>query len=154
MSSSGNASGGIPGSAAPSDRHDQDSCTPSLNKDSRGQLPTDESPNSQIDGPGGSSSGNNGVTDRILEASTAGSQLAGDSYSGPELLRRLSLVSDTTIPQPSFAHPEGHPDLGLSGRIISAAFCIPYKLAFRSGEPWVRVQLLHAARCRCNLRLP
>lgn len=33
--------------------------------------------------------------------------------------------------------PDQHPDLGLSGRIISAAFCIPYKLQIHHDGEWV-----------------
>lgn len=64
-------------------------------------------------------------------------QTAGRASSGTDLLRRLSLKSDS--PMSPEADPRvQHPGLRLSGRVISAAFCIPYKLNFRSGSDWVR----------------
>ncbi|PGH12587.1 trehalose-phosphatase [Helicocarpus griseus UAMH5409] len=56
--------------------------------------------------------------------------------SGADLLRRLSLI-DSSKPAPPSAEPRaGHPGLHLTGRIISAAFCIPYKLGIQPGEDW------------------
>ena len=51
--------------------------------------------------------------------------------SGEELLRRLSLT--TTMSRPRY------PELGLSERIISAAFAIPYSVSFNKDNPnaWV-----------------
>lgn len=63
-------------------------------------------------------------------------QAARKASSGMELLRRLSLTSESaTLPQidPRMEHP----GLNLSGRVISATFCIPYKLNFQSGSDWV-----------------
>lgn len=34
-------------------------------------------------------------------------------------------------------------DLGLSGRIITATVCIPYKLHFATGQNWVRRNLVY-----------
>jgi len=54
-----------------------------------------------------------------------------------ELMRRLS-----TLPKPNFksdGDPKSeHPSLNLSGRIISAAFCVPYSIIHASGRtiPW------------------
>lgn len=60
------------------------------------------------------------------------------SKSGKDLLRRLSLVGGTTPQElPQMDPREQYPGLRLSGRIISAAFCIPYKLYFRTGSDWV-----------------
>ncbi|KAJ9328331.1 CAZyme family GT20 [Paecilomyces variotii] len=56
--------------------------------------------------------------------------------SGPELLRRLSLVGESTPKTPGTDLRAAHPGLKLTGRIINAAFCIPYKLGFRSGADW------------------
>lgn len=64
-------------------------------------------------------------------------QAARDARSGPELLRRLSLMGSASPVLPEADPCQQHPDLGLSRRIISAAFCIPYKLHFRSGSDWV-----------------
>lgn len=59
------------------------------------------------------------------------------STSGKDLLRRLSLVGTTPQELPQTDPREQYPGLRLSGRIISAAFCIPYKLYFRTGSDWV-----------------
>ena len=75
------------------------------------------------------------------EASTSPqspTEAAKGTKSGADLLRRLSLVDATRQPVPQLTSPEDHPDLNLSGRIISAAFCIPYKLGFKPKESWVR----------------
>ncbi|KGO65459.1 Trehalose-phosphatase [Penicillium italicum] len=62
-------------------------------------------------------------------------QTVGGASPGMDLLRRLSLTSDS--PLSSEVDPRTqHPGLRLSGRLISAAFCIPYKLNFRSGSDW------------------
>ncbi|KAK2750875.1 threalose-6-phosphate phosphatase [Onygenales sp. PD_40] len=63
-------------------------------------------------------------------------EAARGAKSGADLLRRLSLM-DATTPPVSLSEPRaGHPGLRLTGRIISAAFCIPYKLTFRPGQDW------------------
>lgn len=60
--------------------------------------------------------------------------------SGKDLLRRLSLAGDT--PQSPELDPRTeYPGLQLSGRLISAAFCIPYKLYHRPGSEWVSREL-------------
>lgn len=58
--------------------------------------------------------------------------------SGQDLLRRLSLTGDASPMSPEVDPRAQHPGLKLSGRLISAAFCIPYKLGFKSGSDWVR----------------
>ncbi|THC95469.1 hypothetical protein EYZ11_005063 [Aspergillus tanneri] len=62
------------------------------------------------------------------------SQAAKDAKSGFELLRRLSL-KETPLVLESDPRDE-YPGLQLTGRLISAAFCIPYKLKFRPGCDW------------------
>lgn len=59
--------------------------------------------------------------------------------SGPELLRRLSLVGGAHLtPATPMMDPRAdHPGLQLTGRIISASFCIPYKVAHQPGSDWV-----------------
>ena len=64
-------------------------------------------------------------------------QAAKQARSGRELLRRLSLVGTSPQAVPEIDPCEQHPGLRLSGRIISATFCIPYKLYFQSGSDWV-----------------
>ncbi|KMU81557.1 trehalose-phosphatase [Coccidioides immitis RMSCC 3703] len=63
------------------------------------------------------------------------SEAAKGAKSGIELLRRLSLMEGRPTLS-AMARPEEHADLRLTGRIISASFCIPYKLRFRSGLNW------------------
>lgn len=57
--------------------------------------------------------------------------------SGQELLRRLSLTGGASPMSPEVDPRAQHPGLKLSGRLISAAFCIPYKLYYQSGSDWV-----------------
>jgi trehalose 6-phosphate synthase/phosphatase len=58
--------------------------------------------------------------------------------SGQELLRRLSLMGDASPMSPEIDPRSQHPGLKLSGRLISAAFCIPYKVHHQAGSDWVR----------------
>lgn len=45
---------------------------------------------------------------------------------------------EEAIPELSVLDPRGaHPELGLSGNVISATFCIPQSLKFKSGQDWV-----------------
>lgn len=60
---------------------------------------------------------------------------AKNAKSPVELLRRLSLDRSPMIPD--FDPREQYPGLNLTGRIISAAFCIPYKVGYRPGSDWV-----------------
>ncbi|KAK2757886.1 threalose-6-phosphate phosphatase [Arachnomyces sp. PD_36] len=64
--------------------------------------------------------------------------VANGARSGEELLRRLSLVDTTPPKAPEVIPQEAHPGLHLTGRVISATFCIPYKLGFRpnADDPW------------------
>jgi trehalose 6-phosphate synthase/phosphatase len=57
--------------------------------------------------------------------------------SGQDLLRRLSLTGDVSPMSPELDPRALHPGLKLSGRLISAAFCIPYKLYHQAGSDWV-----------------
>lgn len=72
-------------------------------------------------------------------SSATPARAAKDAKSGIELLRRLSLTGNASPILPEVDPREQHPGLRLSRRIISAAFCIPYKLYFRSGSDWVGV---------------
>lgn len=57
-----------------------------------------------------------------------------------ELLRRMSLIdgarsrSDFVDVDPKTAYPA----LNLSGHVISAAFCVPHTIYYKSGADWVR----------------
>ena len=74
-----------------------------------------------------------GVMDGTPPATPA--QAAQDISSGSDLLRSLSLAGEPAVLE---ADPrEQYPGLQLTGRIISAAFCIPYKVNYRPGGDWV-----------------
>ena len=66
---------------------------------------------------------------------TTPAQAAKDAKSGVELLRRLSLRGSPTMLDTD--PREQYPSLRLTGRVISAAFCIPYKLYLHPGTDWV-----------------
>jgi len=66
------------------------------------------------------------------------SKAAAGARTGAELLRRLSLV-DSSRPEILDIDPRAvHPGLNLTGGLISATFCIPHAVEFRSGADWVR----------------
>lgn len=81
--------------------------------------------------------GTKAVTTDPSETKPQPVQTEGSASSGVDLLRRLSLTADSPM-SPETDPRTQHPGLHLSGRLISAAFCIPYKLNFRSGSDWVR----------------
>ncbi|MCJ1435422.1 threalose-6-phosphate phosphatase [Xylographa pallens] len=61
---------------------------------------------------------------------------ASGSRSSADLLRRLSLV-DGDRPATPYLDPQvEYPALNLTGRILSATFCIPHTLGFKSGRDW------------------
>ena len=70
--------------------------------------------------------------------SSAAEALAG-ARSPEELLRRLSLtVQLPKDPAVAGFNPRtAYPGLGLSGNVISATFCVPYKIDYRSNGEWV-----------------
>lgn len=74
--------------------------------------------------------------------STSPADATKKAKSGKELLRRLSLTGGASPILPEVDPREQHPGLRLTGRIISAAFCIPYKLHFRAGSDWVSFRAL------------
>ncbi|KAE8144874.1 putative alpha,alpha-trehalose-phosphate synthase subunit Tps2 [Aspergillus avenaceus] len=61
-------------------------------------------------------------------------QAVKNARSGLELLRRLSLREMPQVLEADLR--QQHPGLHLSGRIISAAFCIPYKVYHRADANW------------------
>lgn len=73
-----------------------------------------------------------GVSNRTAEHSTRNAE---------DLLRRLSLVQkpDPTPEDPRITHPNLH----LSGRIISATFCIPYTISKTANQEdtWVKLAI-------------
>lgn len=66
-------------------------------------------------------------------------ELVAGANSPEELLRRLS-VSEETPSQSSFASfnsSTSYPGLELSGNVISATFCVPYKIGYADNGKWV-----------------
>ena len=66
-------------------------------------------------------------------------EYASGAKTPAELLRRLSLVDSNRPVMPDMDLRALHPNLNLSGGIISATFCIPHSLGFQSGRDWVSV---------------
>lgn len=113
---------------------DATNATPSLDADKKNQLESD-APSYFANLPGA----------RAPAADSSGlGSIPEETYrkasSGQDLLRRLSLVGDASPMLPELDPREQHPGLHLSGRLISAAFCIPYKLYFQSESDWVCCQ--------------
>lgn len=80
----------------------------------------------------------NGASSRRRPSSPR--EAASGARNGEELLRRLSLTGG---PRPgpeleSIDPHSAHPGLSLSGNVISAAFCVPYKIGYTTGGEWVR----------------
>lgn len=69
---------------------------------------------------------------------TSPAEAAKNAKSPRELLRRMSLMGSSFPDLHDAEDPrQQYPGLKLTGRIISAAFCIPYKLHYRPGSEWV-----------------
>lgn len=77
------------------------------------------------------------ATDRRRSSPSAAAAGARD---GEELLRRLSLTGQPAKPDLADVDPQAaHPSLSLSGNVISAAFCVPYKIGYTNTGEWVRL---------------
>jgi hypothetical protein len=72
------------------------------------------------------------------------SELTKGAKTAEELLRRLSLAHDPSMKKDlADVDPRAaHPNLHLSGGIISAAFCVPYNIGFAPDLEWVRLMML------------
>lgn len=105
--------------------------TPSLGTDKKNQMESD-APSYFASIPGIQTESLN-----PSDQSSAALHTGKRTSSGQELLRRLSLMGDASPMSPEIDPRAHHPGLNLSGRLISAAFCIPYKLYFKSGSDWV-----------------
>jgi hypothetical protein len=75
------------------------------------------------------------------DLATSGAESRRKTSAGEDLLRRLSLTGPASPMSPGIDPREEHPGLRLSGRVISAAFCIPYKLYFKAGSDWVSTSI-------------
>ena len=62
--------------------------------------------------------------------------------SGAEILRRLSLTDERPKFSSRTKSRKVYPGLELSGNIISAAFCVPYKVDYGSGGEWVEFRCI------------
>lgn len=74
-------------------------------------------------------------------------EVAAGARTGEELLRRLSLTPNP-VQKPDLADVDpraAHPGLSLSGRIISATFCLPYNIEFAPGPEWVQTGLVSSS---------
>jgi trehalose 6-phosphate synthase/phosphatase len=80
------------------------------------------------------------LKDAYAKSPMSPADAASGATSGPELLRRLSLIGGAHLtPATPVIDPRAdHPGLQLTGRIISASLCIPYKVAHQAGADWVR----------------
>jgi trehalose 6-phosphate synthase/phosphatase len=65
-------------------------------------------------------------------------EAAAGAQTGEELLRRLSLVKEPSFKEDlADVDPRAaHPNLNLSGRVISATFAIPYNIGYTEGKDW------------------
>ncbi|KAJ6111627.1 Trehalose-phosphatase [Penicillium sp. IBT 18751x] len=108
---------------------DATNATPSLDTDNQGQMDID-APSYFANLPG--------VQTEPLGPSDSASapHPKRRTSSGQELLRRLSLVGHGSPMSPEVDPRAQHPGLNLSGRLISASFCMPYKLYFQAGSDW------------------
>lgn len=111
---------------------DATNATPSLDVDGKHQTDSD-TPSYFANTPGAKT----GSLDPS-EMTSMPSDTGGQASSGQDLLRRLSLTGEASPMSPEVDPCAQHPGLKLSGRLISAAFCIPYKLYFQSESDWVR----------------
>lgn len=74
-----------------------------------------------------------------LESADSNNPLAAvakGAKSPAELLRRMSLVSHSRNQSFDFDPRQEYPNLNLSGNVISATFCIPYKIGFTANSMW------------------
>lgn len=69
-------------------------------------------------------------------AQSPGAAAAG-ATSNADILRRMSLTRTNTVPVVEADPRTANPELGLSGGIISATFCIPHSVKLRKGADWV-----------------
>lgn len=67
-------------------------------------------------------------------------EAASGATSNHDILRRMSLSSPGLQRKESLADIDpraANPNLGLSGGVISATFCIPHSLQYQKGHDWV-----------------
>ncbi|PVH99061.1 glycosyltransferase family 20 protein [Periconia macrospinosa] len=88
--------------------------------------------------PGPSWNANSYFTAKDAGQASSPTEAAAGANTGEELLRRFSLAKEPTSKENlADVDPQAaHPDLNLSGRVISATFVVPYKLGYSKGNDW------------------
>ncbi|KAF2012175.1 glycosyltransferase family 20 protein [Aaosphaeria arxii CBS 175.79] len=97
----------------------------------------DDKPSKQVN-PGAQNTSNPYFPPLENDGPRSPSEVAAGARSGEELLRRLSLVQDPDA-KPDLADTDpraAHPSLGLSAKIISATFAVPYHIGYSAGKEW------------------
>jgi trehalose 6-phosphate synthase/phosphatase len=95
-------------------------------------------PHQDHDGSGNTKNADSYFDDNAKPRSESPTQIAAGARSGEELLRRLSLTHTSPMKDSKDLDPRAsHPNLNLSGRIISATFIVPFKLKLVPGGEWV-----------------
>lgn len=84
--------------------------------------------------------GADGAQDASTSASANSPSATAAGARGEELLRRLSVTGQLSTEDVADLDPRAaHPGLSLSGNVISATFCVPYKIGYTSTGEWVRL---------------
>ena len=105
-------------------------------------VPIGATPHQDRDGSGNPKNPDSYFDENAKPRSESPTQIAAGAKTGEELLRRLSLTHTSPMKHTKDLDPRAsHPNLNLSGRIISATFVVPFKLKFVPGGEWVRSQV-------------
>ena len=100
-------------------------------------VPVGATPHQDHGGSGNSKNADSYFDDNAKPRSESPTQVAAGARSGEELLRRLSLTHTSPMKDNKDLDPRAsHPNLNLSGRIISATFVVPFKLKVVPGDEW------------------
>lgn len=117
--------------------------TPGINPDT--YKPGFNSEDTDSGGPGTQSPGYfsrmGGTVDPVTGTAMTASEAAAGAKTGDDILRRMSL--GTLGRKESLSELQtSHPELSLSGNIISATFNIPHAVKYHKGADWVSFALL------------
>lgn len=98
--------------------------------------------------PGPNWNANNYSAPRVEGAIDASSGLAAtDAKSAEEAIRKLTLAASGDMKELADTDPRAaHPNLGLSGHIISATFVVPYSISYAPDKEWVYSSILFSPR--------
>ncbi|KAF1963334.1 hypothetical protein CC80DRAFT_397352 [Byssothecium circinans] len=103
---------------------------------------TEESPKLTFDpntaSPGPSWNANSYFAPKGESSPSSPAEVAAGAKSREELLRRFSLVKEPSFKEDlADVDPRAaHPNLNLSGRVISATFAVPYSIGYDEGKDW------------------